>query len=199
MKKAIAILAVVMISGVSQGALQVLWSGLDGFLRSDDGFTVTLPQDGTPLLDGGGSYLAQLLFTPSGTIAPAFPGGVASGDNVVLDSVVVNFFGDEYGGLPGQSYAGAFNPGFVFARIFDVGSDVSIGPGDWYYDGWLLAAVDESDPSVFQSYVIHQGTANDPTFNTDILNLPVIPEPSVFALMGLGGLFLMIRRRFIKS
>jgi hypothetical protein len=197
MKKGLLGLVVsILISSQSFADLQVTWSGLDGFVRSD-GVTPI----GDSIGVGDPIYLAQLLFTPSGTISSALPGGLASGDNTVLDAVVVNHAGDDYGFLPFQNYSGSFSPGFVFARVFDVGSDNSLNiiPGMYYYDSSTLAGVDESDPSIFQAFNIHSGSGPfEPSFQTDQLNLQVVPEPSVFALLGIGGLMLALRRRFRK-
>ena len=181
----------------SYGALQVQWSGADGFVRADG--TTPLADGFTP---GEEVYLAQLIFSPSGVISPAFLGGTATGDNQVLQNVNILASGDEYGPLNAQNFTGPFSAGQVFVRVFDVGST---NPGDitagmFYYDGPLVTGVDQSDDlSVFQPYNANTGTAGFAGFNTDVLNQQVIPEPSVFAMLGLGGLVLMIRRRFVNA
>jgi hypothetical protein len=197
MKKKVLVATVMLAMGLnSNAALQVAWNAVDGFVRSD-GVTGI----GTGISNGDPIYLAQLLFTPSGVVSSVLPTGTPTGDNVVLDSVIVNNVGDDYGFLPNQNYTGSFSPGFVFARVFDVGSDntSNIDPGFFYYDSPTLAAVDESDPSIFQAFNIHSGSGPfEPGFQTDQLNLEVVPEPSVFALLGIGGLMLALRRRLRK-
>ena len=196
MRKTLAIIATLAIAINAQAALQVIWSGTEGFVRAD-GVTPI----GTGLADGAPTYLAQFLFSPSGTRADVQPGGVPTGDNVILASVVVNNADADYAPLPPESFTGAFEAGFVFARVFDVGSfdTATIVAGSRFYEGPTLAAADEPDPSVFQNYSIHTGSAGFPGFQTDVLSGTVIPEPSVFALLGLGSLVLMIRRRFVNA
>ena len=196
--KLMGLLLVACINSSAFADLQVIWSGLDGFVRADGS---------TPILDGGGAnaYLAQLLWTPDAFIAPASVGGaVGPGSNEVIlqTHVVTHAAAGDFGLLFSQNFAGAFpGAGFVYARVFDVGSDntANIVEGMDYYAGPLLAAVDESDPSINQFYNIHSGSGPfEPSFQTDELNLQVVPEPSVFALLGIGGLMLALRRRFRK-
>lgn len=205
MKKMVAyLMAAGMAVSSAQAALQIHWSGPDGFVHTD---MSTMYPDSTPL---NGSYLAQLIWTPDAFKADAWIGGaVDPGSNeVIIDTAVLTNPGDAYGPLSPQGYAGAYpGAGYVYARVFDLGSDnvATIVAGSWYYSGPLLATVDQSDPSIDQVYNIHQGTADAmfpgqgfDGFGTDVLNQQVVPEPSVLALAALG-LGVVAVRRFRRS
>ena len=193
MKKIIALMVSMTVVSASYGALQINWSGQDGFVRNDGV---------TPMFDGNvGSYLAQLIWTPDATAAPAFIGGGVTGSEVILDTAVMTFAGDEYGPLFPQDTVAPYAAGNIYVRVFDVGSDnaANITAGSWYYAGPLVSGVQQTDPTVVQVYNIHTGSGGFDGFGTDVLNQQVIPEPSVFAMLGLGGLVLMIRRRFVNA
>ena len=204
MKKAIAIMAVASIAVTSFGALQVQWSGTQGFIRSDGATPI-----GTGLGLGDPVYTAQLLFSPSGTIGSPddhnawFDGAVnPNSDHEILQSVVIQHPGNDFVTLAAQNYVDTFESGFIFARVFDVGSDdtSNIQPGMWYHEGPMVATVQQTDPTVVQTYSINTGTS-DPGVglaDTDELGFQVVPEPSVMALLGLGGLVFAIRRRFVS-
>jgi hypothetical protein len=192
MKKIITLLSFIVVSIFVQSSnaqfLNIEWSSDAGFVRADGV---------TELLAPGTAAYAQLIWTPSGIAAAAFPGAGVGGDNVVLDTVVIPYLeADPYGSFDPVFTQISFASGFVFARVFDRGSDnlASIVAGSAYYQAPLLANV-SSDELTYQEYNINSGTANIPGFNTDVLSLVVIPEPSVMALLGLGGLMLAIRRQ----
>ncbi|MCZ7592758.1 MAG: PEP-CTERM sorting domain-containing protein [Kiritimatiellae bacterium] len=187
----------------AQAGLQVQWEGLDGFVHTD--MSTIFPS----ATFGDGQYLAQLIWTPDNFIADAWIGGaVDPGSNeVIIDSASILNPGDVYGPLPAQNYAGLFVGGYIYARVFDVGSDnpANITVGSAYYAGPLVLAVDNADPGVNQVYNIHQSTADAmfpgqgfDGFGTDVLNQQVVPEPTVLALAALG-LGVVAVRRFRRS
>jgi hypothetical protein len=96
------------------------------------------------------------------------------------------------------------NAGYVYSRIFE---GTSIAAGDWYYQSQvnLGPTIPEYDNTVPSSVRLHNSTSGDafpgivlgdtadPTYGAGMFQ--VIPEPSVMALLGFGGLVLAIRRR----
>lgn len=206
MKRTFIVLSVALLTLNSYASLQVNWQGLSGFVRSDG---VTPIGQGIATSDP--IYTAQLLFSPSGTIGSsadhnAFLNGAVNpnSDHEILDTfVVIHAGGNDFGTLPAQGFVDTFEAGFIFARVFDVGShDTSvINDGFWYHEGPMVAAVQQTDPTVVQTYDINTGTS-DPGVglaDTDELGFQVVPEPSVTALIGLGGLLFAIRRRFVNA
>lgn len=77
--------------------------------------------------------------------------------------------------------------------------------GEWYFQspvflGPNITVYDLQSPATIQEHI----TADVmdvaiPEMGVGSNMYQVIPEPSVFALLGLGGLFVIIRRRFVKS
>jgi hypothetical protein len=188
MKKMVLAVAVLGLAcGMAQAQISINWIDNTGVTQSDGT---------TPWLAGGGTAVAQLLYSPGGVIAPATPSG-PSGDNVVWDSGSFTSVsvGNDYGATFSALYQDpTFLAGSVFIRIFEADASIT-APGTWYYDGVLVAVADDPDPA----QQVNLGPINSGTgdFNTWQLDQQVIPEPSVFAMLGLGGLFLMIRRRFV--
>jgi hypothetical protein len=96
------------------------------------------------------------------------------------------------------------NSGYVYSRIFE-GSAVTAG--SWYYQSQVNIGpgIVEYDVLVPSSVLDHRtasdvpypgpalGDTTDPTYGAGMFQ--VIPEPSVMALLGFGGLVLAIRRR----
>jgi hypothetical protein len=190
LKKLSMMAAVVAVSGMTAKAdINILYTGSAGFYVSDPG---------TGIVDPSGSFLAQLIYTASGTIGFADAGtvGFVTGDNQVLDSVTVGFgvpadlaagstFGDFNAGV--QVYPGPLEGGFVFVRIFQ---DTTPQGGDFYYDSpTTLTTVftGTQSPQLID--------ANTDFVNGNQLTLQVVPEPSVLAFMGIGALLMAVRRR----
>ncbi|HMO52785.1 MAG TPA: PEP-CTERM sorting domain-containing protein [Kiritimatiellia bacterium] len=198
MKKLLAIITIsVGMMAAANANIVLAWSGLDGFVKNDGV---------TPLLDGGGSTVAILIYSPSGAFynTDLVAGSHTIGDEVIWGSVVNVLFDpvDPYGFVPEQNYAQAFQAGFIYARIFDEGTTAnpnSVTPGLWYYQGPIVATINNtSDPVTPDNYNMNQGTAGFDDFRTDVLNRQVVvPEPSTLAFLGLGGLALALRRRMV--
>jgi len=187
------VIATVMAVSSASAALNVIWDGLDGFYRSDGS---------TPLLDpqgSGVSALYQLIQTTVNGYDVAGIGGTVGANETILAEYVNVESGtgnNLYGELSGQSHGGPYVPGtFLYVRVFDQGTSAGgagVVNGTWYYNGPLYAAIDQANVDDTQS-VSAQGNNTIGGFG-DGLNLQV-PEPSVLAFFGIGGLALAIRRR----
>jgi len=182
--------------GTAHANINVLWSGLGGF-------NMPVIEGQGPILDPfpGQVALTQLIFTPDPFISPALPGGDVSGNEVILDFYWNDE--DEFGTVQPQNFTTTFSAGFIYARIFEGvnGTPATADPADiiagqWYYAGPLVATIDNSDPGDPDAYDMSRNLSTS-GFGDD-LDLQVVPEPSVFALLGIGGLMLALRRRFRK-
>jgi len=195
MKTIITAMLVLLAMGVTLATadINVSWSGMNGFLMNNDSDPILNPWPGQ-------SALVQLIFTPNNWVEAAGPGGAVLGDEVVLDWKWVS--DDQWGSVAPQIYTAAFQAGYIYARIF-AGVDDSGGPstGDitfnhWYYAGPLDATIDNTDPSNPDYYFMNRNSSGGGI--GDPLDLRVIPEPTSMVLAALGGLVLLIRRRFAR-
>jgi len=144
-----------------------------------------------------------LIYSLSGSIAPAVVGGLASGDNVILAEAVHDATdpGNPYLGTFAHIYEGTYLPGFVFVRVFQGGTGIGLAAvGDYYGDGQVLATINNAggaQPPDFVEYGPLQGGTGD--FGTWRLeNQVVVPEPTTLALAALGVLG-VVARRFRRS
>jgi hypothetical protein len=191
----------IVLANVSYGQIAINWSGLVGFTRDSAG---TLP-----IIDPGQSALVQLLWSPISTPAGATIGGGTLGGELILTSLWLDLANSsEYGEFqPENDYVNpsGYAPGFVYGRIFDgvaAPDPALIIAGSHYYWGPFVPLQEITDPSEPQIYSLNRGATLDdfgvlgPTglFLDENSNL-VVPEPSVMALLGLGGLMLAIRRQ----
>jgi hypothetical protein len=175
---------VVAFAGSASAQLSINWKGDSGWTLSDES---------TPLLQNGAAPV-QLSWSVSAVISPASTSG-ATGDNVILDSATVTeaSVGNPYGGLFSYQYDNpVFSAGSVFVRVFAGGSS-ELAFGTEYFDGPLYENLNNPVPPQLVS--AGDAGAGPGPFGTYALNQTVIPEPSVMALMGLGGLLMAIRRR----
>ena len=195
MKKILGAIAVAVLVGVftSSADINVVWSGTGGFLANNDSDPILIPFPGQ-------SALVQLIFTPNNWVEDATPGAGLLGSEQLLSERWIAT--DQWGTTPGEQYQGAFQVGYIYARIF-AGVDDSGGPsaGDigfnhWYYAGPLTATIDNLTPANPDYYDMNRN-ASSGGFG-DPLDLQVIPEPTSMVLAALGGLVLLIRRRFAR-
>lgn len=202
MKKIITTLALgISLPLAATAGINVTWSIGYGVYPNGAG-DLTSAAPGSGFLAGGGSSLIQLIWTPSSTIGLATIADVnfVSGDNVLLDSKTitdgVDGF-DEWGynfTVPSPYINATFSAGDVFMRVF---ANAAPGIGDYYYDSSLLTLENRGSDPVADTQLLYleTGSASYPAQGV-ALNQVVVPEPSVIAFLGLGGLALAARRRF---
>jgi hypothetical protein len=185
------------LSMTAHAQINIVYQGTGGFLKNND-------SDG--IVEFGGFSYVQLLWTPDSSPAGSFLGGVPLGSEVVLQSFWVDSTSPygEFAGSYNNQAAGSFQPGNIFMRVFDSvnASDTSlITAGHFYYWSPLEALESKVSPE-FQFLDANRNQSSfgigdpvGPGFTDDVNFNIVVPEPSVMALMGLGGLILAIRRR----
>ena len=156
---------------------------------------------GTGLLanNGSGTTILQLIWSPGNTAAAVDPfnggSGWVGGDNVVLQTRTVTSGVDGYdewvfnNTVPTPFTNPVFSPGSVFVRVFQ---DATPGIGEYYYDSGLMVLQDRDLDFAFRQILVVEPNAD---VEGIALNLQIVPEPSVIAFLGLGGLMLAIRRR----
>jgi hypothetical protein len=150
-------------------------------------------EDGTTfLLSGGASTLFQLIRSADGVVGAALPDGSAFGNTILQELMVDASTADDDAQFFAEAYNNpVFTAGFVYMRIFGIGSAIGSTPvGTYYLDSPVIALTDVIFPALPQN--LNLGGA--PSYT---LNQQVVPEPSVLAFLGLGGLALAARRRFI--
>lgn len=185
--------AVALLATTSHAAINLQWSAPDGFLQSNDSLGI---------VETISTAWVQLIFTPDATALLATPGGGVQGNEQIIDQFGISDAGgaDPYGTFVRDTVA-TFQAGNLYARVFDGGSDPASGivAGMWYYESALFATVDNLTPESPTTQNI-QGNNPSVTFAGfgDVVNRQVVvPEPSVIAFLGLGGLALAARRRFV--
>ena len=181
-------------AGVASADIFVRFDGLSGFYRSDDTTLLLAEQGGGPE-----QALVQFIYTPNMDYTP---NGTVQAGNVDADEVILHSFTmDDTTNNDWASFtvtdpsSDAFAAGWVYARIFDVGTATAgdVAADEWYYDSPLYATVDNNtvNPTVLDA----QGASPSGAFAGADFLYKQVPEPATFALMGLGGLALAIRRR----
>jgi len=154
-------------------------------------------QDGTTaLLSGGASTLFQLWFSSDATIGAAGTDGTSAGDVLLKQLMVDSSTADESAEFFADAFTDpTFTAGFVYMRIFGLGSSIGNTPvGTYYIDGATIATADITGV-MFPQDLNLSGSGSPAASYT--LNLQVVPEPATFAFFGLGGLMVALRRRFI--
>ncbi len=186
------IASVGLMASVASANINLDWQSADGFLRQDDA-TGILEPTGTGL-----TALAQLIYTPNNAWGQAGVGGtVAAGEQILATFVITDSGGtDPYATFAAPTYVGSFQAGFVYARVFDggTGNPANIVNGTWYYNGPIVATVNNITPDSPNQYNVN-GSNTSTSFGVgDVLFLQV-PEPSTMAFLGIGGMILALRRR----
>jgi hypothetical protein len=209
MKKLLVILSVVGVAMSASAQISVQWESLKyiGLPGTTSG-SIT-PADYVPegaihaliwssTVAPGGSFLEAGSPAGVGEVI-LFQGTAAAGSFGAFDykATPVEAEDVDVGGLD-------INAGYVYSRIFE---GTNITAGAWYYQSQVnlgpgITEYDSLNPGTVE---LHQTTAGDafpgivlgdtadPTYGAGMFQ--VIPEPSVMALLGFGGLVLAIRRR----
>lgn len=182
-------IAALVFYGISaQAVVQISWSQL--------GAQTILDQNSNP---APSTWLAQLIYSPTGTISPLNPANplVPTGSEVVLASQALNNFGSPAGNgyLQPESdplgVADTFAGGSVYTRVFN--TDWNANPllivpptfyGDSQVDGTLV--IDDGNPTNGNDILTHTPAL--------VANNIVVPEPTTYALLGIGGLLIVARR-----
>jgi hypothetical protein len=187
----VAVLVAAVFVVVANAEINLLWYGLGGF-------NMPVSEGQGPILSPfpGQSALVQLIFTTDNFIMDATPSAGVLGNETVIDEFWVA--SSQYASVEARNYNAPFQAGYIYARIFagvdDAPDKGDIGFNHWYYAGPVVATIDNLTPDTPDEYDMNRGLSS--TGFGDDLDLQVIPEPSVMALAALGGLVLLIRRRF---
>ena len=169
--------------------INVDWKGPDGFLKADDV---------TGIVSGGTTALAQLIYSPLIGYSSVWVNGGVDPGYQILDTVILTDSGgaDPYGTFV-ASYSGAFQPGFIYARIFDggTGNPANIGFGTMWYDSPIIATVNNLTPETPDQFNVQGAhpSLNNGGFGDNLYK--GVPEPTTLAFLSVGGLVLAIRRR----
>jgi hypothetical protein len=196
MKRALTVLAIVAIAvSTAHASIKVNWSSPNGLTRSD----------GTTGLLDGGSALFQLIYSSDGAIPLATVGGGLLTTGLLGTYNVLSQFTINASDVGDSPYAeqfsllynpgGAFVAGSVYMRVFDQISAVgSAAQGTWYLDSILLPLQDKGTTDAAQDLQLQGGSGFAGTAVINQNNTAVVPEPSVFAFLGIGGLLVAVRR-----
>lgn len=188
MKKIIlaALLVVFVCSSQSHATINVTWNW------DESAATGIYLSDGVTLLPVGS--IVQLIFTLDALVAPidiSNPLSMPVGDSLIAQAAMTDagfyFLGPaNYGAL------GEFIGGFVYQRIFTADlSEYGLGTGVY---GASPSDTATAEGSTVFSFLYDSAT--DPGLGSGF-TMTVVPEPSVLAFLGLGGLALAARRRFV--
>lgn len=178
----------------SKAEINITWRADGGFYSPADGVT--------PLLDPAvKSALVQLISAgANGVIDPVDPNAVnfIGGDDVLLDQIVfVNNSNDgfsEYAAAQFGIYVASFSSFSFYGRIFQ---DATPTAAEKYFNGVLAATSDLNVPPNSGQTQIYD--FNNGNLSGDQLDQTIVPEPSVFAFLGLGGMLIAIRRRMARA
>lgn len=184
MKKIVATVVVLQIAALSAyAAININWA---------TGTAGIVDQLGTPLSDGS---LVQLIWTPvSGPQAfDPFNPTTPQGDQILLQDSGTQFGGLIIDGGTGNITSGSLGltsaellAGYVFTRAFSSDNPTI---GDFYNDGGFAGG------PLNNALAVPNPGPNDSDASGMMTSIEIIPEPSVLAMMSLGGFLVMLRRR----
>jgi hypothetical protein len=186
MKKVLAIALIGLVAAAAEADLSLNWLASAGFYFSGN------PSSG--ILGSGESTIAQLIYSADNVIDAAFAGGATSGNDTVLDSLLLTEGGNtsEWGDFAIQYYTDTFTAGWAYVRIFE---DSVVDVGDAYYSGPMVALQD------LDLTAVPKPTPQDVQANSDLINgdaldqVVAVPEPATLALYAIGALVIGVSRR----
>ena len=175
------------VATVGYADINLAWTNPNGYWSTDD------TQDAL-IVAGGDLYGMPAVGDLDGD-------GTPLADNVLVDGLLVADFGgspayNAYGASVNVAAADMDPLGFVVARVFQANSagaaDVE---GIWYYDGLPTALQSKAPSDGPQIYNANQNRSSSSYGGDPIDTGMVIPEPATLALLGLGALTALWRRR----
>ena len=181
MKKVVIIaIAVSMVSVAALANVQIQWQNLQPEITAVGGALAPT------------SFLAQLIRSPDNVASPLEPTGgetVLLSENLFVDGAVFNPAGNR---IFDDSIAG----GFVYTRIFDSAAPAI---GDFYGEnaptGNTATAHPNSPGLAIETTEPATVTGNAALVGPIAVTTEIIPEPGTLALLGLGALTALWRRR----
>ena len=194
--------ALVVTAGSAMADIAVNWRAINGFYNWNAPVSPLDPDD--YINAGGGSSLAYMIYSPSGTITVDtgnIAGFLVGGDNVVVSiagNPVTVAGAADYGyfdfgnGTPITGY-GAVGA-TLWSRVIDMSAPSAILQ---YFDGPAISAVayNPAQPSLLP--LNGQSPAGGADGSIGDRMIAVVPEPSVLAFLAIGGIALAVRRRIV--
>lgn len=193
MLKKMIVSAVALSATLAYGDININWFGSVGFFDNGTGPAPADPGDYIGSVFG--SATAQLIWSPDAIVdnfdlANGANGWVENGE-IVLNTITANApYGDFDGGVSlytDAAFGVTLDQGFVYSRIFGSAAPIA---GEYFSASAVLnpALYDAGNPAA--DFLDH----NTGAAVGDELNIQIVPEPSILAFLGLGGLVMAIRR-----